>query len=167
MQERTLCATGGVAADGPQGALLQPTRAGWGHAARGAYLRDHCRRQRGGTGVDSKRIEKIVAGWPGVTQDVKWGDDLVFSVASKMFVVSCFRGPQQGTFSFKVPDERFLEFTDRHGIVPAPYMDRSHWISLDDPSEKTRDELQALVRRAYELEREKLPRKLQRDLSDG
>ena len=164
MQERTLCATGGVAADGPQGALLQPTRAGWGHAARGAYLRDNCRRQRGGTGVDSKRIEKIVAGWPGVTQDVKWGDDLVFSVASKMFVVSCFRGPQQGTFSFKVPDERFLEFTDRHGIVPAPYMARARWVMVLPDAKLAKGELESLLRQSYELVRAKLPKKTQREL---
>ena len=114
--------------------------------------------------MDAKRIEKIVAGWPGVTQDIKWGDDLVFSVASKMFVVTCFRGPQQGTFSFKVPDDRFLEFTDRHGIVPAPYMARARWVMVLPDAKLAKGELETLLRQSYELVRAKLPKKTQREL---
>ena len=46
-------------------------------------------------------------------------------------------------------------------------MARAHWISLDDPAVLPRAELEALVRRAYELVREKLPKKLQRELGPG
>lgn len=114
--------------------------------------------------MDSKQIEKIVAGWPGVTQDVKWGDDLVFSVGQKMFVVTCFRGPQQGRFSFKVPDERFLEFTDRPGIIPAPYMARAKWVLVQADTKLAKGELEALLRQSYELVKARLTKKLQREL---
>jgi predicted DNA-binding protein (MmcQ/YjbR family) len=117
--------------------------------------------------MDEKSLRRLCAAWPGVTAEIKWDDDLIFMVAGKMFCGLCVKGAQKGKFAFKVEAERFLEFTDRPGIVPAPYMARSHWISLDDHSVLPRDELPALVRRAYELVREKLPRKLQRELADG
>ena len=112
-------------------------------------------------------LRALVSGWPGVASELKWQYDLVFSVAGKMFCVLCVQGREAGKLSFKVEDERFLEFTDRPGVVPAPYMARAHWISMDDPSVLPQAELQALVRRAYELVRAKLSKKLQRELADG
>ena len=72
------------------------------------------------------QLRKLVAKWPGVTEDIKWGADLVFSVGGKMFAVTGTDPKQSGGISFKVPDERFLELTDRKGIVPAPYLARLH-----------------------------------------
>lgn len=116
--------------------------------------------------MDAKRLERLCARWPGVTSDVKWQDDLIFSVAGKMFCGLCLRGPEKGKLSFKVEPERFLEFTDRPGFRPAPYMARAHWVTLDDPSVLPRAELDALLRRAYELVRARLTQKLQRQLAD-
>jgi predicted DNA-binding protein (MmcQ/YjbR family) len=121
----------------------------------------------GAGSMDEKSLSRLSAGWPGLTAGIKWEHDLIFMVAGKMFCGLCVKGGQKGKLAFKVEEGRFLEFTDRPGIVPAPYMARSHWISLDDPSVLPRDELEALIRRAYELVREKLPRKLQRELADG
>ncbi len=117
--------------------------------------------------MDEASLRKLCAGWPGVTAGIKWQDDLIFMVAGKMFCGLCVHGAHKGKFALKVEAERFLEFTDRPGVVPAPYMARAHWIAMDDPSVLPKAELQALVRRAYELVREKLPRKLQRELADG
>jgi predicted DNA-binding protein (MmcQ/YjbR family) len=116
--------------------------------------------------MDAKRLEKLSAPWPGVTHDVKWDDDLIFSVGGKMFCGLCLRGKEQGKLSFKVEPERFLEFTDRPGFRPAPYMAKSHWVTLDDPSVVPKAELETLLRRAYELVRERLTKKLQRELAD-
>ena len=104
--------------------------------------------------------------WPGVESAIKWEDDLVFTVASKMFCVLCVRGPKAGSMSFKVEDERFLELSDRPGFMPAPYLARAHWVYVADPSKLPRDELRALLRRSYELVRAKLPKKTQRELAD-
>ena len=112
-------------------------------------------------------LRRLAGSWPGVSAEMKWDDDLIFMVAGKMFCGLCLGGKHAGKLAFKVEPERFLEFTDRPGIVPAPYMARAHWISLDDPSVLPRAELEALIRRAYELVREKLPKKLQRELADG
>lgn len=117
--------------------------------------------------MDEKALRRLCAGWPGVGAEIKWDDDLIFMVAGKMFCGLCVSGGHRGKLAFKVEAERFLEFTDRPGIVPAPYMARAHWISLDGPSVLPRAELEALIRRAYELVRGKLPKKLQRELGDG
>ena len=62
--------------------------------------------------------------------------------------------------------ERFLEYTDRPGFRPATYMARAHWVTLDDTAAVPRKELEALLRRAYELVRAKLTKKLQAQFAD-
>lgn len=104
-------------------------------------------------------LRKLVRDWPGVTEDVKWGTDLVFSVGGKMFCVTDTGG--SGRLSFKVEDARFLELTDRPGIVPAPYLARAHWVSLPDPGVLSSAELKRLLRHSYELVRAKLPKAAQ------
>lgn len=117
--------------------------------------------------MDEKSLRRLSARWPGIGAEIKWENDLIFMVAGKMFCGLCVSGEQKGKLAFKVEPGRFLEFTDWPGIVPAPYMARAHWISLDDPKVLPQAELEALVRRAYELVREKLPKKLQRELGEG
>lgn len=70
-------------------------------------------------------IRKRVSAWPGVTKDVKWGHDLVFSVRAKMFCAMDASG--NGALGFKVEPDCVLELTDRLGIIPAPYLARAHW----------------------------------------
>ena len=116
--------------------------------------------------MDDKALTKLVTPWPGVTSDVKWDNDLIFSVGAKMFCGQALDGPEKGKLSFKVEPERFLEYTDRPGFRPAPYMARAHWVTLDDPAVIPRKELEALLRRAYELVRAKLTKKLQAQFAD-
>lgn len=111
-------------------------------------------------------LQEWVGGWPGVSHEIKWQDDVVFMVAGKMFAVHCFQGKNQGQLSFKVEDERFLDLTDRPHVIPAPYMARAHWISLLPSCEMDSAEKHAMVRKSYELVRAKLTRKLQAELAD-
>lgn len=116
--------------------------------------------------MDETALRRLTAAWPGVEAGTKWDDDLAFTVAGKMFCVTCVRGPHQGAISFKVEDERFLEFTGRPGFIPAPYLARAHWVQIASARPLPAAELRALVRRSYELVRAKLPKKVQRDLVD-
>ena len=100
--------------------------------------------------------------FPGVTQDTKWDNDLVFSVGAKMFAVTNL-GEASG-MSFKVEDERFLELTDRPGIIPAPYLARAKWVYVEDAQALDDDEAAQLLRRSYELVFAKLTKKLQREI---
>lgn len=115
--------------------------------------------------MDFERAKALCRTFPGCTEDVKWGADLVFSVGGKMFAVTGGEVPAKG-MSFKVEDERFLELTDRPGIIPAPYMARAKWIYAETPDALGDDEGLALVRRSYELVFAKLTKKLQREITE-
>src|SRR5689334_7832664 len=94
---------------------------------------------------------------PGVTEDVKWGSDLCFSVAKRMFVVVNLEPPHQ--IGFKCTPETFGELVERPGIIPAPYMARNMWVQEQSLGEAlTRRELEALVRTSYALVVAKLPK---------
>lgn len=115
-------------------------------------------------GLDPSQLEALCGRWPGVTRDIKWGDNLVFSVGGKMFVMTHEDGREGGRLAFKVADERFLELTDQPGIIPAPYLARARWVSVTEPSRFATTELQALLLDAYVTVRAKLAKKLQAEL---
>lgn len=100
---------------------------------------------------------------PGVTEDIKWETNLVFSVGGKMFAVTGADGSERG-ISFKVDDDRFLELTDRPGIIPAPYLARARWVYIEDARAVSDAEAAELLRRSYELVFAKLTKKLQREI---
>ena len=77
--------------------------------------------------MQPETLRATVGAWPGVTEDIKWGADLVFSVGGKMFCV--LDTGESGRLSFKVEDGRFLELTERPGVIPAPYLARARWFS--------------------------------------
>ena len=116
------------------------------------------------SGLTAIQLEALCGKWPGVTRDIKWGADLVFSVGAKMFVVTPGDGSEGGRLSFKVADERFLELTDQPDIIPAPYMARAHWISVIEPQRFSTVELSGFILDAYVLVRAKLTKKLQAEL---
>jgi predicted DNA-binding protein (MmcQ/YjbR family) len=115
--------------------------------------------------MNESALRALLLDWPGTDAVIKWGNDLVFTVAGKMFCVFDRGDATHGRLSFKVEPERFLEFTDRDGIIPAPYMARAHWICLERAGVLPEAELRALLRRAYELVHAKLPKKVQRELT--
>jgi predicted DNA-binding protein (MmcQ/YjbR family) len=102
-------------------------------------------------------LRKICQKLPAVTEDVKWGSDLCFSVAKKMFVVVNLEPPHQ--IGFKCTPETFGELVERPGIIPAPYMARNMWVQEQSLGETlTRRELEVLVRTSYDLVVAKLPK---------
>jgi len=116
--------------------------------------------------MNAMDLESLSAGWPGVASSIKWEDDLVFTVASKMFAVFCLRGPHRQRLSFKVDPERFLELTDQPGITPAAYMARAFWISIAEPDRFARAKLSEFVRHSYDLVRGGLSKKQQAALAE-
>ena len=115
--------------------------------------------------MTADELRKLCTSLPGATENVQWGDDRVFKIGGKMFACS---GLERGSkYSFKVDDERFLELTDRQGVVPAPYLARAKWVQIDPTECELPDsELEQLVRRSFELVFAKLPKKTQRALSE-
>ncbi|MEM7281967.1 MAG: MmcQ/YjbR family DNA-binding protein [Pseudomonadota bacterium] len=107
-----------------------------------------------------KRLHNYCLTFPGATENIQWGDDRVYKVAGKMFCCSGIENDAK--FSFKVDDDRFLELTDREGILPAPYLARAKWIQVDPKTTvlKWRD-IKPLLEQSYELVVAKLPKKTQ------
>ncbi len=99
---------------------------------------------------------------PAVTEDIKWGHDLCFCVGSKMFCVTGLEPPF--TASFKVSDDEFEEMSNQDGMEPAPYMARHKWILVTKPSVLKKKEWEHHLRQSYEMVRDKLPKKLRKDL---
>src|SRR5437870_9584928 len=93
---------------------------------------------------------------PGVTEDIKWGSDLCFSVAGKMFTVVNTEPPH--SIAFKCTPETFGELVERPGIIPAPYMARNMRVQEQELGEVLdRRELESLNKTSYELVRSMLP----------
>ena len=112
--------------------------------------------------MDFEKAKDVCRSFPGATQDIKWGADVVFSVGEKMFMVTGADAPQG--MSFTVEDERVLELTDRPGISPAPYLARARWVRVESADALDEREAAQLLRRSYELVFAKLTKKLQREL---
>jgi predicted DNA-binding protein (MmcQ/YjbR family) len=116
--------------------------------------------------MNIEKAKTLCRSLPGATEEIKWGADLVFSVGAKMFAVTGDCVAADG-ISFKVDDDRFLELTDRDGIIPAPYLARARWVKIADLKAVSDDEAAALLKRSYELVFGKLTKKLQREIGGG
>jgi predicted DNA-binding protein (MmcQ/YjbR family) len=95
-------------------------------------------------------IRRYCGTLPGATRDIKWGADEVYSVGGRMFAVFWIDYGHARTLSFKADPERFLELTDRPGIVPAPYLARAHWVQIREPKSMAERETRDLVRDSHE-----------------
>lgn len=111
------------------------------------------------------KLREVCSALPGATQDIKWGEVLVFSVGEKMFATT--HTDVSNTFSFKVDHDRFLSLTDRPGIIPAPYMARFKWVQISDPKAIALEEAIELVTRSYQLVFAKLTKKMQQEIAHG
>jgi len=109
-------------------------------------------------------MQAYCATLPGTASDVKWGADLCYTIDTKMFAVFGIDNGKPTNLAFKCDPERFLELTDQAGIIPAPYLARAHWVSVQKATALTDSQAQTLIRRSYELIVSKLPKKRQREL---
>ena len=99
---------------------------------------------------------------PGVTEDVKWGDNLVFSVGRKMFAV--FDVPAGEPFSFKADPVVFSMLTQQPGVRPAPYLAKHSWIAVDRRDTLPLGTVQDLLEEAHALVAAKLPKRRREEL---
>ena len=100
---------------------------------------------------------------PHATEDIKWGNDLVFSIGGKMFAV--FDNTGGKSFSLKTTPAVFAILTRKEGIKPAPYVARYHWIMFESPKALPTEQIQELIRESYHLVSLGLPAKIRRQLA--
>ncbi len=108
--------------------------------------------------MDIESLRQLCNSFPGVTEDIKWGHDLCFSIGGKMFCVTGIEPPLSA--SFKVKDDEFDDMSSRPGMEPAPYVARYKWILVTDASKLSKKEWEHYIRQSYELVRSKLPKKI-------
>ena len=103
-------------------------------------------------------LREVCLSFPGVTEQIQWGYDLLFKVGGKMFAVTPLE-PAPVCLAFKASPENFAELTERPNIIPAPYLARAQWVALQTRDALPAEELARLLRQSYDMVFAKLPRK--------
>jgi predicted DNA-binding protein (MmcQ/YjbR family) len=111
-------------------------------------------------------IRQICLAFPGVTEDIKWGDHLCFNIGGKMFLVTAPDNVPVSA-SFKTSDDDFEMLPNRPGFIPAPYMARNKWIFVDDISRFARKDWEKYLQSSYSLITSKLPLRVQKEIASG
>ena len=101
---------------------------------------------------------------PYVTEQVQWGDHLVFKVGGKIFAIASLQ-PSEVVLSFKCSPEDFADLTERPGVIPAPYLARAQWVALESEDALPAAEIGKLLQQAYELVLAKLPKRIRQELA--
>jgi predicted DNA-binding protein (MmcQ/YjbR family) len=115
--------------------------------------------------MDVEWLRRLCLSFPGATEQIQWGSDLLFKVAGKMFAVTPLE-PAPVWLSFKASPEDFAELTERPSIIPAPYLARAQWVALENKDALSPDELARLLRDSYDMICAKLPKKTRSSLFD-
>jgi predicted DNA-binding protein (MmcQ/YjbR family) len=111
-------------------------------------------------------LREVCLSFPGATEQMQWGDDLLFKVGGKMFAVTPLV-PARVWLSLKANPENFAELTEKRGVIPAPYLARAKWIALESADALPGSEIADLLRESYELVLAKLPRKTRESIAKG
>ena len=112
--------------------------------------------------MDIEVLRSICLSFPAVKEEIKWGNDLCFVVAEKMFCVTSLEPPH--TFSFKVNDTEFEELSGSEGFKPAPYLARAKWVLCTDSKKLNKKDLKNYLRQSYEMIAARITKKQRRDL---
>ncbi|HUJ19994.1 MAG TPA: MmcQ/YjbR family DNA-binding protein [Bryobacteraceae bacterium] len=113
--------------------------------------------------MDIDTLRRYCLSFPQATEGMQWGDNLLFRVAGKIFaIVSLDSTPLR--LAFKCTPAEFAELIEREGIVPAPYMARNHWVSLEGLNVLPRADIKRLIHDSYHMIAAKLPKKVKSEL---
>lgn len=109
------------------------------------------------------RLKTFALSLPHATFVRQWGENLVFKIGGKMFLIVSLDGETIGGCAFKCSPADYTRLTAGvDGIIPARYnMFKSQWVQLEDPDALTETQLKTQVRLAYDLVRAALPKKVQ------
>ncbi len=108
--------------------------------------------------MNIEELREFCLSLPSVTEDVKWEDNLVFSVAGKIFCLSGLTPPLQ--VALKVPKDQFDELTLSDDIVQASHFARRQWMTVMNENRFSRAEWERYICQSYEMVKAKLPKKV-------
>jgi predicted DNA-binding protein (MmcQ/YjbR family) len=112
--------------------------------------------------MDNERIRDLCMALPHVAETVNWGHHLVYWVGSrerggKMFAMTDLDGTGTGVLWFHCGAERFHELLEIDGIIPAPYLARAHWVTLERWDALRARQIEDELKRAHDLIFSRLP----------
>jgi predicted DNA-binding protein (MmcQ/YjbR family) len=110
--------------------------------------------------MDKESVRQFCLSLPGTTEEVQWGNDLLYKVGGKMYVAMNLEPAEITGLGFKCTPEDFADLIEREGIEPSKYLARYHWVDVHDITALTRAELESLIRTSYEMVFAKLPNKV-------
>lgn len=105
------------------------------------------------------RLQAYASALPHVTRVVQWGGCHVFKVAGKMFLIIVPDGATIEGIIFKCTPEEFDALVENDGIIQAPYCAKRRWVKACDPAALREPELNARIRRSFDLVVAGLPKK--------
>jgi len=111
--------------------------------------------------IDS--IRKYCLSLPHATEDIQWGNDLLFRISGKIFTGLSLEPPH--SVMFKCTPEKFEELIEIEGIIPAPYMARNKWVMLERLGALRDSEIKSLIKDSYGMIFSNLTKKAQAELS--
>lgn len=111
--------------------------------------------------IDS--IRAYCLSFPGATEGLQWGDDLLFRVGNKIFV-SLSLGSVPVRMTVKSTPERCTELLEIEGITRAAYVGRYDFITLERLDLLPDEEVKELIAESYENVRRKLPQAVRASL---
>ena len=112
--------------------------------------------------MNIESIRNYCLSLPHATEDIQWGNDLLFRISGKIFAGMSLDPPH--SLSFKCTAERFDELIEFEGIIPAPYMARNKWVMLESLDALNDSEIKSLIQNSYKMIFSKLPKKTQAEL---
>jgi predicted DNA-binding protein (MmcQ/YjbR family) len=96
-------------------------------------------------------LRRFALSLPQTTATLQWGNNLVFKVAGKMFMIISLDAEVIEAVGFKCSPADFERLTDCDGIIPAPYLARASWVQVQDLAALSAPELEAQIRASYDL----------------
>lgn len=116
--------------------------------------------------INLEELRTYALSLAGTSEDIKWGNDLCFTVGTKLFfVVGLHLQPPNA--SFKTDPEQAITLVNKPGFSPAPYLAKHHWVLIDDINKISLKEWKAFISHSYELIVSKLPKRVQTSLASS
>lgn len=114
--------------------------------------------------MDAEQVRGFLLSMPDVAETMQWGENLVYWVADKtiggkMFAVLNLARGGKAVLSFAAGPEAYAELLEQDGVIPAPYLARAYWVSLEHWNVLSTAELEQRLIAARRLIYEKLPRR--------
>jgi predicted DNA-binding protein (MmcQ/YjbR family) len=114
--------------------------------------------------MDNERVREFCLTLPHVAEAVGWGHHLVFwvgdkAIGGKMFALIHLDDAGTGVLWFHCGPERYQELLEIEGIIPAPYMAKAHWVTVERWDVLRSREVEDELRNGHVLVYERLPKR--------